>query len=82
MYRNQSNLGYFLGGIAMGSVAAVFLAPKSGRETRRILRRQADSIKHRADEISRGAAEVIDLGSRTIQSRMKTITKAMAAVCR
>lgn len=82
MYRNQSHLGYLLGGIAVGSVAAIFLAPKSGRETRRYLRRRADYIKRRADEISKSAAEVIDLSSKTIQSQMNTITKAVAAVCR
>ena len=38
MYRNQSRLGYLLGGIAVGSVVAVFLAPKSGPDTRRYLR--------------------------------------------
>jgi len=86
MYKNQSNLGYFLSGITMGAVAAIFLAPKSGPETCRDLRRRADEsadyIKRRADEITRNATDVIDRGSRKIQSQMNTIVKSIAAVCR
>lgn len=86
MRRNESNLGYFLGGIAMGSLAAIFLAPESGADTRRYLRRQAvagaDYVKRRTDEISRNAAEAIDHGSRKIQSQMDSLAKSVAAVCR
>ena len=82
MYRYESNLSYFLGGIAMGSVAAIFLAPKSGRDTRRFLRRRTDYMKRRTEEIGKSAAEVIDFSTRTIQSQMKALTKAVTAVCR
>ena len=82
MRGNESNLGYFLGGIAMGSVAAVFLAPKSGPQTRRYVRRRAEYIKRRADEVGRNAADVIDRSSRAIHSQMDTIVKSVAAVCR
>ena len=86
MYRNKLNLGYFLCGIAMGSLAAVFLAPKSGPEIRRYLRRRADAgadyVKRRADEISRNAADAIDRSSRKIQSQMDTLAKSVAAVYR
>ena len=86
MYRNESNLGYFLSGIATGAVAAVFLAPKSGADTRRYLRRRADAgadyIKRRADKISGNAVDVIDRGSRKIQSTMDALAKSVAAVCR
>jgi gas vesicle protein len=86
MYKNQSNLGYFLSGITMGAVAAIFLAPKSGPETRRDLRRRADAgtdyIKRRAEDLSRNAADVIDRSSRKIHSQMDTIVKSVAAACR
>jgi gas vesicle protein len=86
MHKNQSNLGYFLSGITMGVVAGIFLAPKSGPETRRDLRRRADAstdyIKRRADELSRNATDVIDRSNRRIQSQMNTIVKSVAAACR
>ncbi len=86
MYKNQSNLGYLLGGFAIGAAAGIFLAPKSGLKTRRDLRRRADAsadyIKRRADDISRNAADAIDRSGRKIQSQMDAIVKSVAAACR
>jgi gas vesicle protein len=51
---NQSGSlwGAVLLGSALGAVTGLLLAPKSGRETRRILRRSADALPELAEELS------------------------------
>jgi gas vesicle protein len=44
--------GAVLLGSALGAVTGLLLAPKSGRETRRILRRSADALPELAEELS------------------------------
>ncbi|MEB3288560.1 MAG: YtxH domain-containing protein [Leptolyngbya sp.] len=48
--------GGFLGGLmvgaAMGAVAALLLAPRSGRETRKILRKSADALPELVEDLS------------------------------
>ena len=88
LHRNETNmkLGYLLTGVAMGAVAAVFVAPKSGFETRKYLRRKADEgvdyIKDRTEEMSKGAIEAVNRGSRKIQRQMTMVSRSVAAVCR
>ena len=43
----KRSLGFLAVGVAAGAVTALLLAPKSGRETRSDLRRQADRLNHR-----------------------------------
>lgn len=43
----KRTLGFLAVGVAAGAVTALLLAPKSGRETRSDLRRQADRLNHR-----------------------------------
>jgi gas vesicle protein len=48
--------GAFLGGLvlgaAVGAIAGVLLAPRTGRETRRILKKSADALPELAEDIS------------------------------
>lgn len=54
MSNNQS--GGFLGGLvlgtAMGAVAGLLMAPRTGRETRRILRKSADALPELVEDLS------------------------------
>jgi gas vesicle protein len=50
----------FLAGAAAGAVAAVLLAPASGRETREFLSERAKEGQDRANEMARQGREVLN----------------------
>lgn len=56
MSDNRSGSGLFLGGLllgaAAGAVAGLLLAPKSGRETRQLLKKSADALPDLAEDLS------------------------------
>jgi gas vesicle protein len=56
MSDNQSGAGSFIGGIlvgaAIGAITGLLLAPKSGRETRQLLKKSADALPELAEDLS------------------------------
>lgn len=54
--RSQSSSGLFVGGLivgaAVGAVAGLLFAPKSGRETRYLLKKSADALPELAEDLS------------------------------
>jgi gas vesicle protein len=56
MSENQSGSGFFIGGMivgaVIGTVAGVLVAPKSGRETRQLLKKSADALPELAEDLS------------------------------
>ncbi|HEY9664970.1 MAG TPA: YtxH domain-containing protein [Allocoleopsis sp.] len=57
MSDNQSgSTGVFIGGLLLGAlvgaVAGVLVAPKSGRETRKLLKKSADALPELAEDLS------------------------------
>jgi gas vesicle protein len=57
MAENQSGSGgLFIGGLligaAVGAVTGLLLAPKTGRETRQLLRKSADALPELAEDLS------------------------------
>jgi gas vesicle protein len=56
MSDNRSGSGLFFGGLllgaAVGAVAGLLLAPKSGRETRQLLKKSADALPELAEDLS------------------------------
>ena len=54
--RRSGNSGFLVGGFllgtAVGAVAGLLLAPKSGKETRRILKKSADALPEIAEDLS------------------------------
>lgn len=54
--KRSGSAGAFWGGLvlgaAAGAVAGLLLAPKSGRETRRLLRKSADALPEIAEDLS------------------------------
>jgi gas vesicle protein len=56
----DSNVGYFLAGLAIGSLISVFFAPKSGEETRKYLSKQLNQGKKQARKMARELSERAD----------------------
>ncbi len=60
----SKDAGAFIGGVllgaALGSVVGLLLAPRSGQETRRILKRSVDALPGAAEDVTESAQEQID----------------------
>ena len=74
----------FLGiGAALGAAAAILLAPKSGQETRKVLRSKAeegtDYLASRAADVRDTAAEAINRGKKVIKQNAENLTAAVDA---
>ena len=53
--------GFIVGG-AIGAVAGILLAPRSGEETRKMLKDTADDMARRADETAKQIKETSETG--------------------
>ena len=76
-------LGCFVLGMGVGVAAALLLAPKSGRETRDLLKGKADEgkeyIKRRSSELRGSASEMIDRGKEAIGRQKDNLSEAVDA---
>ena len=74
---------YFGIGAALGAAAAMLLAPKSGPETRKALRSNAeestDYLASRASEARDTAAEAIHRGKKAIKQNVENLSAAVDA---
>ena len=72
--RSGNNLLWFLAGLGIGAVAGILYAPRSGEETREVLRSKAEEgreyVRERAREAREHASEWADRG-RDVVSRQK-----------
>jgi len=75
-------LSFFLGGI-IGAGVALLTAPKTGEETRRIIRDFAEDAKDKAEEYvghaKEKAAGFVDKGKELIDKEKNIITRAVEA---
>ncbi len=80
---DDSKLGYFFLGLGIGVAAGLLFAPKSGEETRRLIRdRAADSgdyLKRQTTELKSTAAELLDKSKETLAKHKESITSAVEA---
>lgn len=80
---DDSRISYFFLGLGLGVAAGVLFAPKSGPETRELLRSKAeegaDYVKRRGEEFRDQAAETIDRGKQTIQRHKDNLSAAVEA---
>jgi gas vesicle protein len=60
--KRSSGAGAFFIGLALGTVAALLLAPKSGAETRQDLRRRARRARRAAQDLADGLGEKVSGG--------------------
>ena len=85
IYKNMSTneFAYFGIGAALGAAAAVLLAPKSGLETRKLLRTKAedgtDYLASRAAEARDTASQAINRGKKVIKQNADNLSAAVDA---
>ena len=65
---DRSHLGMALSflfvGVGIGTITALLVAPKSGRQMRRMLKRRYEDARERLDDFSGDAGEYVDRGSK------------------
>jgi gas vesicle protein len=80
---DDNKLSYFFLGLGLGVAVGVLFAPKSGSETRELLRSKAnegaDYAKRRASELRDQASETIDRGKQTIRQHKDNLSAAVDA---
>jgi gas vesicle protein len=68
-------------GLGMGALAALLLAPKSGRQMRKLLRRKYEDAVEQADELLDRGSELFERGSEfahTAKEKVKPFARAAA----
>ncbi|HLH39535.1 MAG TPA: YtxH domain-containing protein [Bryobacteraceae bacterium] len=80
---DDNRISYFFLGLGLGVAVGVLFAPKSGQETREIIRNKAnesaDYVKRRGTELREQAAEAIERGKQTIQRHKENLNAAVDA---
>ena len=73
----------FLGGAALGAVAALLLAPQSGREAREQLRgyvrKAEDAVREAASEAGQRFEEAVGEGKEYVEARKSVLREAFEA---
>ncbi len=80
---DRSGLSSFLLGLGVGVAIGILFAPKSGQETREIIKNKtgegADYLKQRGAELKQTAAEWVDKGKEALGRQKDSITDAVEA---
>ncbi len=80
---DDNRLSYFFLGLGLGVAVGVLFAPKSGSETRELIRSKAndsaDFAKRRATEFRDQAAEAVERGKQTISRHKENLSAAVEA---
>jgi gas vesicle protein len=80
---DENRISYFFLGLGLGVAVGVLFAPKSGEETRDMIRSKAnegaDYMKRRGEEFRDQASDAIDRGKQTIQKHKDNLSAAVDA---
>ena len=80
---DKNGLSSFLLGLGVGVGIGMLFAPKSGEETRRILKEKANEgseyLKQRSEEFKQTAAEWVDKGKEAVNRQRDHLSDAMEA---
>ena len=74
----DSNAGYFLAGLIIGSLVSIFFAPKSGEGTRAYLSKKVNEgikqARKKAREMRAHAEDLVDSGKELVNEKKEQIT--------
>jgi gas vesicle protein len=74
----DSNAGYFLAGLVIGSLVSIFFAPKSGEGTRAYLSKKVSEgtkqARKKARELRARAEDLVDSGKELVNEKKEQIT--------
>ena len=80
---DDNKFSYFFLGLGLGVAVGLLFAPKSGPETRELLRSKADEgkdyLKRRSIELRDSANDVIDRGRSSVSRQRDNLTAAVEA---
>jgi gas vesicle protein len=80
---DDNKFSYFFLGLGLGVAAGVLFAPKSGPETRDLLRSKADEgkeyLKRRTNELGDQAADVLEKSKTTVSRQRDNLVAAVEA---
>jgi gas vesicle protein len=81
--RDNNSFGWFLAGLGLGALAGVLYAPRSGSETREVLRERAEEgrnyVRSRAREARDQAAQWADRGRDAVNQQKEQFRAAYEA---
>ena len=77
--RDSNSFGWFLAGLGLGALAGVLYAPRSGNETREVLRARAEYVRSRAREARDQAAQWADRGRDVVNQQKEQFRAAYEA---
>ena len=79
--KNHSTAGYFLAGLAIGSLVGIVFAPKSGEGTREYLSKKlkegSKEARKNARELKERAADLVDRGKELVNQTKDQITTGL-----
>lgn len=80
---DDNKFSYFFLGLGLGVAAGLLFAPKSGPETREMLRSKADEgkeyLKRRSNEVVDQASDAIERGKSTVIRQRENLAAAVEA---
>ena len=80
---DDSKLGYFFLGLGVGAAAALLLAPKTGEETRALIKSRAtdsaDYLRKRSEDLKEQANELVDKSRDAVTRQKDQLTAAVSA---
>jgi gas vesicle protein len=79
----DKKLSYFFLGLGIGVAVGILFAPKSGEETREIIRGKAnegrDYLKRRSTELRESASDLVERGKSAVQKQKDQVSAAVEA---
>jgi gas vesicle protein len=80
---DKNGLSSFLMGLGVGVAVGILFAPKSGEETRELIKNKAgegtDYLKNRSSEFRQNASDWVDKGKEAVRSQRESFSDAMQA---
>jgi gas vesicle protein len=80
---DREGLANFVLGVGVGVVVGLLFAPKTGEETRELLKNKADEgkeyLKRRGSELRESADDILERGRDVVGRQKNTLAEAVAA---